>query len=130
MLNQTAILARHGYGVLVTSVRAHDFSGGTQVSFGLQLRHLWRAIHAHWLIAGLLAVCGVSIGCCTLSPDGAGCAAGRSQLRWRLLVSLCRPHDLRHTFIGDLLAAEVDIAVIQRHEGVLTHTPMGATISW
>ncbi|NTU77977.1 MAG: alpha/beta hydrolase [Chloroflexales bacterium] len=34
MLNQAAILARHGYGVLVTSVRAHDFSGGTQVSFG------------------------------------------------------------------------------------------------
>lgn len=34
MLNQAAMLARHGYGVLVTSVRAHDFSGGTQVSFG------------------------------------------------------------------------------------------------
>lgn len=34
MLNQAAILARHGYGVLLTSVRAHDFSDGAQITFG------------------------------------------------------------------------------------------------
>jgi fermentation-respiration switch protein FrsA (DUF1100 family) len=36
MLNEAAILAEHGYGVLITSVRAHDYSGGEQISFGLK----------------------------------------------------------------------------------------------
>lgn len=34
MLNQAAVLAEHGYGVLLTSVRAHDRSGGTEIAFG------------------------------------------------------------------------------------------------
>lgn len=35
MLNEAAMLARHGYGVLLTSVRAHDYSDGEQISFGV-----------------------------------------------------------------------------------------------
>lgn len=35
MLNEAAMLARHGYGVLITSVRAHDYSDGEQISFGV-----------------------------------------------------------------------------------------------
>ena len=34
MLEQAAILHRHGYGVLFTSVRAHDRCDGEQISFG------------------------------------------------------------------------------------------------
>jgi fermentation-respiration switch protein FrsA (DUF1100 family) len=34
MLNEAAILHRHGYGVLITSIRAHDLSEGTLITFG------------------------------------------------------------------------------------------------
>jgi len=34
MLNEAEILHRHGYGVLVTSIRAHDLSEGTLITFG------------------------------------------------------------------------------------------------
>jgi fermentation-respiration switch protein FrsA (DUF1100 family) len=35
MLTQASILAEHGYGVLVSTVRAHDYSDGTEISFGI-----------------------------------------------------------------------------------------------
>jgi fermentation-respiration switch protein FrsA (DUF1100 family) len=35
MLNEAAMLHRHGYGVLVSSIRAHDASDGELVTFGL-----------------------------------------------------------------------------------------------
>jgi fermentation-respiration switch protein FrsA (DUF1100 family) len=35
MLNEAAILNEHGYGVLITSVRAHDTSDGEAISFGV-----------------------------------------------------------------------------------------------
>jgi len=34
MLNEAAMLHRHGYGVLITAMRAHDMSDGTLISFG------------------------------------------------------------------------------------------------
>lgn len=34
MLSRAAMLHRHGYGVLITSVRAHDGSDGERISFG------------------------------------------------------------------------------------------------
>lgn len=34
LLEEAAMLARHGYGVLLTTVRAHDYSDGNQLSFG------------------------------------------------------------------------------------------------
>lgn len=34
MLNEAAMFHAHGYGVLLTSVRAHDYSEGEQVTFG------------------------------------------------------------------------------------------------
>ncbi len=34
MLNDAAMLHRHGYGVLITSTRAHDMSDGTIITFG------------------------------------------------------------------------------------------------
>lgn len=34
MLNEAEMLYRHGYGVLISSVRAHDASDGEQISFG------------------------------------------------------------------------------------------------
>ncbi|MBP8302676.1 MAG: alpha/beta hydrolase [Phycisphaerae bacterium] len=34
MLNEAEMLHRHGYGVLISSVRAHDYSDGEQISFG------------------------------------------------------------------------------------------------
>jgi fermentation-respiration switch protein FrsA (DUF1100 family) len=34
MLEEAAMLHRHGYGVLVTTVRAHDMSDGTLITFG------------------------------------------------------------------------------------------------
>jgi len=36
MLNEAALLHRHGYGVLITSVRAHDMSDGELITFGRQ----------------------------------------------------------------------------------------------
>lgn len=36
MLNEAAMLAKHGYGVLLTTVRAHDYSDGEQISFGVR----------------------------------------------------------------------------------------------
>ena len=35
MFNQAAILHKHGYGVLLSSVRAHDYSGGERITFGM-----------------------------------------------------------------------------------------------
>ena len=34
MLNEAAMLARHGYGVLIPAMRAHDLSDGSVISFG------------------------------------------------------------------------------------------------
>jgi fermentation-respiration switch protein FrsA (DUF1100 family) len=34
MLNEAAMLHRHGYGVLITSFRAHDMSDGSLITFG------------------------------------------------------------------------------------------------
>jgi fermentation-respiration switch protein FrsA (DUF1100 family) len=34
MLNLAAMLHRHGYGILITSVRAHDYSDGELITFG------------------------------------------------------------------------------------------------
>ena len=34
MLNEAALLHRHGYGVLITSLRAHDMSDGELITFG------------------------------------------------------------------------------------------------
>ncbi|MEO8484082.1 MAG: alpha/beta hydrolase [Acidobacteriota bacterium] len=34
MLNEAEMLHRHGYGVLITAMRAHDMSDGTVISFG------------------------------------------------------------------------------------------------
>lgn len=34
MLNEAVMLARHGYGVLVPAMRAHDLSDGTLITFG------------------------------------------------------------------------------------------------
>lgn len=34
MLNEAAVLHEHGYGVLITSMRAHDLSDGETISFG------------------------------------------------------------------------------------------------
>ncbi len=34
MLNEAAMLHRHGYGILITAMRAHDMSDGTLISFG------------------------------------------------------------------------------------------------
>jgi fermentation-respiration switch protein FrsA (DUF1100 family) len=36
MLNEAALLHRHGYGVLITSLRAHDMSDGDLITFGRQ----------------------------------------------------------------------------------------------
>ncbi|HVT49769.1 MAG TPA: alpha/beta hydrolase [Vicinamibacterales bacterium] len=36
MLDEAAMLNRHGYGVLITSVRAHDLSDGTLITFGVK----------------------------------------------------------------------------------------------
>lgn len=36
MLNEAAMLRRHGYGVLLTTVRAHDRSGGERITFGTE----------------------------------------------------------------------------------------------
>jgi fermentation-respiration switch protein FrsA (DUF1100 family) len=36
MLGLTALLARHGYGILVDTVRAHDRSDGERITFGAQ----------------------------------------------------------------------------------------------
>ena len=35
MLNEADMLFRHGYGLLITSVRAHDFSEGERITFGI-----------------------------------------------------------------------------------------------
>jgi predicted alpha/beta-fold hydrolase len=36
MLNEAAMLVKHGYGVLVSTVRAHDKSEGEAISFGVR----------------------------------------------------------------------------------------------
>jgi pimeloyl-ACP methyl ester carboxylesterase len=36
MLNEAAMLHRHGYGALITSIRAHDMSDGDLITFGKQ----------------------------------------------------------------------------------------------
>jgi fermentation-respiration switch protein FrsA (DUF1100 family) len=35
MLNEADMLYRHGYGLLISSVRAHDYSGGERITFGM-----------------------------------------------------------------------------------------------
>lgn len=35
LLNEAEMMARHGYGVLISSIRAHDHSEGEQISFGM-----------------------------------------------------------------------------------------------
>ena len=35
MLNEAEMMVRHGYGVLLTSVRAHDYSEGELITFGM-----------------------------------------------------------------------------------------------
>lgn len=35
LLNEAEMLHRHGYGALITSIRAHDYSEGEQITFGL-----------------------------------------------------------------------------------------------
>jgi fermentation-respiration switch protein FrsA (DUF1100 family) len=47
MLDEAAMLHRHGYGVLITSIRAHDRSGGTLITFGqeeMKDMQAWRAL--------------------------------------------------------------------------------------
>src|SRR5262249_9638361 len=39
MLPAAAVLYRHGYGVLLSSVRAHDLSDGDQITFGGRATH-------------------------------------------------------------------------------------------
>jgi fermentation-respiration switch protein FrsA (DUF1100 family) len=34
MLNEAAMMYQHGYGVLITSIRAHDYSDGETITFG------------------------------------------------------------------------------------------------
>src|SRR5690242_2634271 len=49
MLNAAAMLHRHGYGVLITSIRAHDLSDGTLITFGMnEMKDLdaWYALAA------------------------------------------------------------------------------------
>ena len=47
MLPAAALLHRHGYGVLLTSVRAHDQSEGEQISFGLREMEDLEAWHTY-----------------------------------------------------------------------------------
>jgi fermentation-respiration switch protein FrsA (DUF1100 family) len=35
LLNEAEMLHRHGYGALITSIRAHDYSEGEQITFGM-----------------------------------------------------------------------------------------------
>ena len=35
LLNEAEMLYRHGYGVLLTTVRAHDYSEGVMITFGM-----------------------------------------------------------------------------------------------
>jgi pimeloyl-ACP methyl ester carboxylesterase len=54
MLNEAAMLARHGYGLLLTTLRAHDHSDGEQIAFGpLALRDLDAWFQALVLRAGV-----------------------------------------------------------------------------
>lgn len=36
LLNEAEMMYRHGYGILLTTVRAHDFSEGEQITFGMK----------------------------------------------------------------------------------------------
>jgi len=36
MLNEAEMMYRHGYGILLTSVRAHDYSEGEMITFGMK----------------------------------------------------------------------------------------------
>ncbi len=36
MLNEAEMLYRHGYGLLITAVRAHDASEGESITFGME----------------------------------------------------------------------------------------------
>jgi len=35
LLNEAAMMYKHGYGILLTSVRAHDYSDGELITFGM-----------------------------------------------------------------------------------------------
>ena len=49
MLEEAEILSDHGYGVLLTSVRAHDESEGEQISFGYHEMQDWAAWYQYLL---------------------------------------------------------------------------------
>lgn len=49
MLNEAALLHAHGYGVLITSVRAHDHSDGEMITFGLNEMQDLEAWYQHLL---------------------------------------------------------------------------------
>ena len=48
MLNEAAMLHRHGYGVLITSLRTHDMSDGEIISFG---KHEMKDLEAWFALA-------------------------------------------------------------------------------
>jgi len=52
MLNEAEMMHRHGYGALVTSVRAHDYSAGEQIYFGLKEVHDLDAWYQYLLTRG------------------------------------------------------------------------------
>jgi fermentation-respiration switch protein FrsA (DUF1100 family) len=67
MLDLAALLHRHGYGVLINTVRAHDRSGGETITFGhLEMQDLaaWEVSlrERHDLEPGRLGIFGASMG--------------------------------------------------------------------
>jgi fermentation-respiration switch protein FrsA (DUF1100 family) len=51
MLNEAAMLYRHGYGALITSLRTHDMSDGALISFG---KHEMKDLEAWYALARTL----------------------------------------------------------------------------
>jgi dipeptidyl aminopeptidase/acylaminoacyl peptidase len=49
LLNEAAMMYRHGYGVLLTTVRAHDASDGERITFGVQEVHDMEAWYRYLL---------------------------------------------------------------------------------
>jgi fermentation-respiration switch protein FrsA (DUF1100 family) len=67
MLNEAAMLRRHGYHVLITSIRAHDLSDGDLISFGVhEMKDLdaWYrfAIEREGVDPGRIGIVGNSMG--------------------------------------------------------------------